>query len=134
MKLTPTNVQAVLMDCLYTESEMKELGGEEGVKKVAVMVEGVVNKFGFNPAKLEQHSDDIKSMLNQLPEEFKKSKGGGQSFLNACMDCDGNQWGEHRSIDELLCLGIAIKQAAILLPRDMWAMLPGGVPYIGIEG
>lgn len=133
MKLNAANVQQVLMDCLFTDEELKELGGKDEAEKVAVKAEGVVSKFGFNPKKLEKHAPDIKSMLDQLPDPFKKSKGGGWSFLNACEDKDGVQWGEHRSIDELLCLGIATKQASILAPRDMWPMLPGGMPYIGVE-
>jgi hypothetical protein len=29
-------------------------------------------------------------------------------------------------------LGIATKQAEILLPREMWPALPGGMPYIAV--
>lgn len=48
------------------------------------------------------------------------------------MDClfrDGEQWGEHRNIEQLLVLGIGTKQAKMLMPRDTWAALPGGMPY-----
>jgi hypothetical protein len=134
MELTAQNVQNVVMACLYSDEEVAALGGPEVVTKKAVIVEGVVSRFGFNPEKLEKNAENIKSMLDQLPETFKKSKGGGMSFLNACVDKDGRQWGEHRSIDELLCLGIAIKKAEILAPKEMWPMLPGGMPYIGVEG
>jgi hypothetical protein len=97
------------------------------------MVEGVVGRFGFEPDKLKKHEPNIMSMLLQLPEPFLKSKGGGWSFLNGCTRQDGVQWGEQRSVDALLCLGIAIGKAKILLPREIWPPLPGGVPYFGVD-
>jgi hypothetical protein len=54
------------------------------------------------------------------------------SFLNACMTKDDNQWGEHQNMEQLLALGIAIGYARILLPRNMWSVLPGGVPYFSV--
>ena len=59
--------------------------------------------------------------------------GGGWSFLQACVDKNGNHWGEHSNMEELFCLGIAIGKVESLLPRDMWKVLPGGVPYYVIH-
>jgi len=57
--------------------------------------------------------------------------GGGWSFLQLCEDDHGEQWtGLHKVMDELLMLAIATKHARILLPRELWSALPGGMPYI----
>jgi hypothetical protein len=55
------------------------------------------------------------------------------SFLNACMDRHGNHWAEHQTIDFLLCLGLATDQVAFCLPREIWAALPGGMPYFVVK-
>jgi len=70
-------------------------------------------------------------MLNQLPDDFKKSGGGGMSFLNICIDKEGNHWTDlHQTMDELVTMGIACQKAAFLMPREMWSVLPGGMPYV----
>ena len=128
MKLTSKNVETIFIDCLFNKDELKDGNPPED----AVMVEGVINKFGFHPKRLESHWQEIRKLLMELPENFQSGKGGGWSFLNACMDKDGHQWGEHRNIEQLLALGIATKQVKIQLPRDMWKVLPGGMPYFCI--
>jgi len=50
-----------------------------------------------------------------------------------CMDKHGVQWGEHRNIEQLVVLGIAAKMVKYCMPRDMWGILPGGMPYIAID-
>ena len=121
--LTAGNVNEVFMDCLFRD-------GEDTSK--AVVAEGVMQKFGFHPDRLEAHKTEIREMLECLPDDFQPDKGGGTSFLNACMTKEGEQWGEHSNIEQLLALGIATKQAAMLMPREMWNILPGGMPYIGV--
>ena len=121
--LTAQNVEDVFKDCLFQE-------GEDTSK--AVITECVMQKFGFHPQRLAAHKLEIREMLECLPSEFQPGNGGGSSFLNACMTNDGRQWGEHSNIEQLLALGIATKQAAILLPREAWRFLPGGMPYIGV--
>jgi len=52
------------------------------------------------------------------------------SFLNACQDRNGNQWTDlHQRMEQLFVLGQAAGFVSCLLPRDMWAALPGGMPY-----
>jgi len=70
--------------------------------------------------------------LSELPDEFHDTKGGGMSFLSACERRDGRHWGDHRSIEQLLALGIGTNQSRILLPRSMWNVLPGGMPYFSV--
>ena len=120
MKLTTENVESLFLDCLFRDGE--------DTSNPAV-AEVVMSKIGFNRERIESHKGEIGEMLMELSDDFHSDKGGGMSFLNACMTCDGEQWGEHRSIDQLLALGIASGQAKMLLPRAMWSALPGGMPY-----
>lgn len=115
-------VTEILMDCLFREDEPME---------PRVEAEGVINRFGFHPERLESHREEIGKMLAELPVDFQKNIGGGGSFLNACMDRNGEQWtGFHKVMDQLFVLGIATGQAKYVLPREMWSALPGGMPYI----
>jgi hypothetical protein len=118
-KLTTSAVEDIFKKCLFTE-------GEDTSN--AMIVEGINMKFGFHPGRLEENKAAIRELLYELPDEF--IKGGGWTFLNACVDKEGNQWGEHRNIEQLLCLGLATKQAGYVMTRDYWNIFPGGMPYI----
>lgn len=111
------------MDCLFRDGE--------DTSNPAI-AEGVMRKFGFHRERLANHKEEIAQMLDCLPDQFRLDKGGGWSFLNACTTKDGDQWGEHRDVEQLLVLGIATEQAKILLPREMWNVLPGGMPYFAV--
>ena len=41
--------------------------------------------------------------------------------------------GMYSNVDQLVCLGNAIGKVKFLMPRDMWPILPGGMPYIAIK-
>ena len=123
-QLSAKNVNEVFMGCLFKD-------GEETDK--AVIAEGIAATFGFHPKRLESHENEITEMLSYLPDNFHADKGGGTSFLDACMTENGDQWGEHQSVEQLLALGIATKHPAWLLPRRMWDMLPGGMPYVVVR-
>ena len=99
----------------------------------AVTVQGVVSDFVFNRERMESHRDEVSEMLALLPDEFMKSKGGGMSFLNACVDRNGNHWGEHVHIQELVVLGIGLGLVRFVLPRELWSALPGNMPYFVID-
>lgn len=120
MKLTAENVEAILKDCFYKD-------GENAAD--AKIVEGVVNKFGFNPERLQSHSEAVKELLHCLPDQFQIDKGGGWSFLQACMTNTGEQWAEHVNVEQLLVLGLATGHAKLCVPRELWQILPGGMPY-----
>lgn len=116
-KLTATNVEDIFKSCLAAEDEQyKE-------------VEGIIAKYAINEERLNENADDIKSMLMQLPESFMESGGGGYTFLGACCDKDGYQWGEQYNMEHLFVLGLALGKVKELLPRELWGALPGGVPY-----
>jgi len=120
MKLTAKNVDQILMDCFFRDDEDKSQ---------AVIVEGIMARFGFHPHRLTSHRKEIGELLAELPDDFHQDKGGGMSFFNACMTRDGEQWGEHVNIEQLLVLGIATGQAKTCLPRELWGVFPGGMPY-----
>lgn len=124
-----TEVYTTFMDCLYSDEEVAKFGQEVLAAK-CVTVQGIFHTFGFNPDKLEKHKDRIFQILLEFPDQFMSSKGGGWSFLNACNDKEGNQWGEHQNMEQLICLGIAIGKAKwMIMPRPVWKTLPGGMPY-----
>jgi hypothetical protein len=106
----------------------------EGETTGEKIVHGVVSSFSFNSERLETQRPLAEEIVKQLPLMFRPSHeggGGGWTFLNLVQDKDGNLWtGFQRTADELLCLLLGLGMAKILLPREMWPMLPGGVPYI----
>lgn len=120
MRLTSENVEAVFKDCLANTTEYE--------------LKGVLIEVAFNREKIAKHEQDIMQMLMQLPEQFHRPGGGGWTFLNMCIDKNGNQWtGLHQMQDKLVCLGRAIGAVEFLLPRDLWKAMPGGMPYIVIN-
>jgi len=121
MKLTAENVNTTLKYCLFNDGESQDN---------AVLVDGLVTKFSFRPERLKETSEDIYDMLKQLPKQFQRKTGGGWSFLNACNNVQGEQWGEQPTMEALFCLGIAIDKAKFLMPRELWISFPGGVPYV----
>ena len=124
--IDPERVNAIFMDCLFKD-------GEDTSNHVKA--EGITKNVGFHPDRLESHKAEIEAMLDELPEQFKESVGGGWSFLNACNDKHGNQWtGFHQRMEQLFQLGIGIGKVKCQLPREIWSVLPGGVPYYSIAG
>jgi hypothetical protein len=122
-ELTATNVHDVFRKCLFNPGEDTS---------AAVIVEGIMSRFGFHPERLESNKQDVIDMLGQLPESFDEDKGGGMSFLNACVRRDGVQWGEHPTMELLFVLGMAVGRVKLCAPRSMWTMMPGGMPYFAI--
>jgi hypothetical protein len=103
--------------------------GEPGIT-----VSGVVHDATFMPDAIEVARDEIRAMLAGLPGQFRKSAGGGWSFLNACMDRDGRQWTSlHMVMEELFMLGMAAGLVTDVTGRDLWPALPGGMPYYAVD-
>ena len=126
LKLTAESVCGVYDGCVCDSC-----GDNDLCKKV----EGVKLKTKFYKDRLEDNANDIADLCDQLPKDFRKNTGGGGwSFLNMCMRNDGIQWtGLHETMDKLLTLGIAIGKLSYLLPKDMWSILPGGMPYVAVN-
>ena len=124
MQLTPQNVDKLITSALYTEEEIPADGKPP---ENAVIVEGMVRKFGFHPERLEKTRKDVQAMLGQLPDEFRE----GWSFLNMCNTKDGDLWtGDHAKMEALVALAIGLGIGSYPFPREMWPILPGGVPYV----
>ena len=128
MELTSKNVEEVFEDC------RRPLELEDRPMDTMTEIEGIIQMFVFNQKALDEHRDDIESMLLQLPTQFRQGVGGGWSFLNACNREDGVQWtGEHVQMERLFAMGMGIGKVACVMPRDMWPALPGGMPYYVIK-
>lgn len=113
-------VDKAFRKCLFEE-------GEDTTKQVRV--EGIMNNFSFHPQRLEEQRETVKTLLAELPEEFKK----GYTFLNFCTNKNGELWGEHRNCEQLIVMAIGLDLMSYCFPREMWAILPGGVPYIIVK-
>jgi hypothetical protein len=124
MKLTSENVYAVFTYCLFKDGEPTENH---------IPAQGIMTNVGFHPGRLESHYADIASMLSELPDSFMVEGGGGMTFLNACVTKDGVQWGEHQNMEQLFQLGLASHFVTELMPREMWSVLPGGMPYYSVK-
>lgn len=123
-------LDGMFRNCLYLDDEIADPGKPpEG----AVIVQGITANFGFHPGRLETTREKVRGWLDALPDAFKQSSGGGYSFLGACDDREGNQWGEHTNMEQLFCLGIGLKLAEYCAPREVWSILPGGMPYIVVK-
>ncbi|PZU95550.1 MAG: hypothetical protein DI527_00650 [Chelatococcus sp.] len=124
--LTADRVHEIARHCLFKADEFPEDGS---MPAGAIRVDAVNAAFGFHPERIAEKRADIAALLAELPEAFMSDKGGGFSFLNACVDRLDRPWGEHRDVEALLALGLATGLASFLMPRDMWDALPGGLPY-----
>lgn len=130
MKLNAETVNKIFTDCLLKDEEIFD-----GIPILdPVKVEGIINNFDFHPDRLESHRQEIIELLAELPEQFRKDSGGGWTFLNACNDKYGNQWAElHRDMEQLFVLGIGLKLCDYAMPRELWNILPSGMPYMVIN-
>lgn len=94
---------------------------------------GVTGRMDFTQ-ELLQHRDEVLAMLDELPTPFLSANeggGGGWTFLNLCQRRDGTQWtGFHLMMDAFVGIASALKLCRFVLPRFMWAHLPGSVPFI----
>jgi hypothetical protein len=99
-----------------------------------IIVEGIITKAAFSPKAIEGYRAEIGALLAELPDPFLESGGGGWSFLNACDDRHGRQWtGYQRTMEHLFMLGLASGLVTELLPREMWQVLPGEMPYYAVH-
>lgn len=127
--MSAKELTAAAVEALLHRAQLKH----DEVAAGAVLVDGVVHKFGFHPQRLVEVKPEVDALLRMLPDQFRTDIGGGWSFLNACMDRDGRQWGEHRDIERLVCLGVGVGSATFVFPREMWKQLPGGMPYFAVH-
>lgn len=130
----PEILTAAKVDELFDASLFKEGENTDG----AILTEGIVCRFGFHPDRVKGILPELVKLLDELPDEFQSTAkgekmGGGYTFLNACLDKDGRQWGEHTHVEKLVCLGMANQLVEYTFPRSMWGALPGGLPYFVVK-
>lgn len=130
MDLTAENVRAVATAALFTDAELID---DDTIPDGAVVVDGIMARFAFHPVRIVERKADIAALLDGLPDTFKTDGGGGMSFLEACMTKAGVHWAEHPTMETLFALGIGAGLAVYTMPRDLWGILPGGMPYITID-
>lgn len=120
--------ETILFKALYTDEEI----ADESILQDAVIAEGVVTKMGFHPERLPQAKEPLRTLLREmLHDDFLRGGGGGGSFLALCNDRNGEQWTDlHRTMDALVILSIACGFARFCAPREVWRVLPSGMPYV----
>jgi len=124
--LSADRVEEIFRDCLCTEEEFNNDAG--------VVALGLMAQFAFSPERLESHRDEVYALLCELPDTFQQHTGGGQTFLEACFDKHGEQWGEQIYADQLFTLGTALNLVTEPLKgRVPVDALPGGVPYYMVK-
>jgi len=132
-KLTAANVDEIFRKCLHTDEEAKLLMKDTKKGEAPAGMEvtrGIMTMVAFHQGRIADSKPAIIEMVKQLPDEFHKGKGGGMSFLSMCVDKDGTQWGEHPTMDQLVILALAAGVGQYCMPREMWSILPGGMPYV----
>ena len=119
---------SILTSEAVTETFEKVYDEDNGDVEVDLALGGLRR---FNSKALDENKARILELLRELPEEFMKSgSGGGWSFLEAANDKHGNQWtGMHMVMAQLFGMGQAAGLVELLLPRELWAVAPGGMPY-----
>ena len=122
-KLTVKNVETIFVDCLTNENNPNKISCTP-----------VIHECVFDKTKIETNAAKILELLMELPIEFREKSGGGYSFLMACNDIHGKLWtGSHLNMEKLFALGMAAGYVEHLMPREMWNLLPGGMPYLVIK-
>ena len=121
----------IFLDCLYKDGEIPTDGS---IPKDAVLVDGIVTNIGFEPNRLKANKPKILELAKSIvTDPFMKGTGDGMSFLQLCEDREGNQWGEHRNMEQLVLLCKGLGMADYCLPKEFWGALPGGVPYVWFD-
>jgi hypothetical protein len=95
---------------------------------VEVQVIGATYRFG-RPM-IEVKRDEIKALLSELDPKFFRSVGGGGSVIDMPVDRYNRQWGEQIDADALCALAFAAGLGEYCMPREVWSVLPGGMPYV----
>lgn len=128
-ELTAANVDALVQECMTRDGDVRTTDDVE--------VRGIVYTFSFNMPRVREHKLEIRELLSQLPHQFMSSTavggGGGWSFVKACQREDGVQWtGLHLTMEALFTLGQAAGEVQLLMGREYWSALPGGMPYYAV--
>lgn len=131
MKLNTANVSKIFKSCLFKDDELNE---ENMPTSPVVKVEAVASTFGFHQERLGAIKPKVMELLSQMPEAFFKDIGQGDTFLNGLVNDKNIPWSTNQSdLDMLLALGLGTELITYSMPRDMWPILPSGLPYFTIN-
>lgn len=127
---TNVEINSTNMSNIVIETFKKCLFHPEDDPTKKQIVQGVVQNFAFCSDRLEENRETIVALLGNLPDVFTQ----GYSFLNLCIDKNGNQWTDYQAIcEQLMVMGIALDLLAYCFPRECWKALPGKLPYIATK-
>lgn len=126
MSIDAARLDAIFAACLLNDEEAA-LPPE--LKPTPIIIDGVIRQFGIHPERYKEYAAEIGAMLDQLDPTFHD----GWSFLNMPFDKNGEQWGEQLNAEQLVVLGTALGRVSCVLPREMWSVLPGGMPYYTVK-
>ena len=99
-----------------------------------IRVEAWMLAHTFSSKQLDKHREDIIKMLLALQPGYRTDIKGGGSVVSMIFRGDNSMWtDDHTDIEKLLALGLALNLVSFCAPRDKWAALPGGLPYVRIE-
>lgn len=100
-------VLELMLYCLFEDGEPRD---------GAVLVESVFLRCGFHPGRLAEKRPELAELIREVvPDAFLK----GAPFLELCIDRQGRQWCEHRTIDALIALAIGTGLGGFCAPREM---------------
>ena len=123
MKINPVRVNEIFKDCLFKNEEVIN----NKTVETPVIANGIVINVGFHPGRLKDNTEEIYDIIDNLHGMFYE----GWTFLNFCLDKDENQWtGSHRTMEELMLLGLATNKLKYTCERELWSKLPGSMPYL----
>jgi hypothetical protein len=117
--LTADRVNHVFQDCLFKDNE------DESMRVLADIGPRTVS---FHLDRLNGHRQEIHDMLDQLPDQFMFSKGGGFSILMAGLDKHNEVWSElnQEVVHRLILLAVASEEGEYIPTVEMIpAPLPG---------
>jgi hypothetical protein len=119
--IDPEEVNRVFVECIASEEDSSD---------ETLTLQVIVHTFRFHRGRLESKRPLISGWLALLPTQFQQTGGGGWSFLNACNQRDGTQWtGLHLRMEQLFAMGLALGLVKECMPRELWSVLPGEMPY-----
>jgi hypothetical protein len=124
--LTADRVHHVYGACWRAE------GTRNSLQRIEVV--GWLLRHTFSIKKLHGYREEIIRMLLSLPAGFRSDVGEGGSVGNMIERGDGVIWSvDMADIEKLVALGIASGLMNFCAPREVWHMLPGGLPYVRVE-
>lgn len=122
--LTPYAVETIFNEC----SVKVNPGDNPAIKTFPGIQDDT--KFHLDTVKLASYKDCIIALLLQLPEEFIDD---GTSFKYGCLNKNREQWtGIHHVAQKLFLLGMGIDMVCYSMPRKIWKMIPGGLPFFTV--